>query len=94
MAWGKLAALLPGLLIKGIQVAEAVITAKQAGSRKKDLVKQMVLFGVEVAELVKGKELLADPEVASAFDAANDALVHLQNAIQRAEAARTGGSGT
>ena len=83
MNWGKLAKLIPTLLIKGIQVAELILTAKGEGMKKKDLVKTMVLFGVEVAELVGGKDLLNDPEVAAAYDAANDALVHLQNVIAK-----------
>lgn len=78
--WLRLGVTVITLLPKLIGLVEKA-KGSGSGAEKRATVKDIILTAVEATEGVVGRDLLNDPDVAKAYDAANDALVALQNVL-------------
>lgn len=79
MKWTVLGNIIVAILPRLIGLIESKATPKQNGDVKKDTVKEIVLATVEGVEGATGRDVFNDPEVSSAYDAMNDAIVTFQN---------------
>lgn len=84
---GIASAVVPGVGI--VESAVQVLKSGQKGAEKQQAVIDLIKGGLMAAEDVTDKDLLDDVEVEAATRAVIDSVVHLQNVIRAAKAART-----
>ena len=87
MIWIKLATTIASLLPRLISMIDTLRNEPGQGAAKRVIVRDIILTTIEGIEGATGRDIFNDAEVMKAYNAANDAIVALQNAITKKAAA-------